>query len=197
MQKNDQWDLASKYSSWPKLIRVTAYVIKFLKLCHRDRSRREPTSVLSPQTPPPTPAPQHTALSSFECTIARIFWIKTIQTEVFRTKLHAFSSKQGLSLRSRLLPLRPFLDRDEVLRVGERLSKAPMPFSVRHPILLSSHPLVTLIIHQTHLQALHAGPQLTLSLLRQDFWIIRARNIVKSVIHNCVTCRRERAAIPK
>lgn len=80
--------------------------------------------------------------------------------------------------------------------MGGRISKAPMPFSFRHPILLSSHPLVTLIIHQTHLRALHAGPQFTLNLLRREFWVIRARNIVKSVIHNCVTCRRERAAIP-
>ncbi|XP_077264770.1 uncharacterized protein LOC143898862 [Temnothorax americanus] len=32
-----QWDLATKYSSWPRLIRVTAYIIKFTRFCRRDR----------------------------------------------------------------------------------------------------------------------------------------------------------------
>lgn len=71
-----------------------------------------------------------------------------------------------------------------------------MSFAARHPILLTSHPLVQLIIHQAHLRSLHAGLQLTLHILRQEFWILKARSLVKSVIHSCVKCARERADIP-
>lgn len=88
------------------------------------------------------------------------------------------------------------MDQDGVLRVRERLSKSPFSFSFRHPILLSARPLVTLIVKQAHLRSLHAGSQFTLNVLRRDFWILRARIIIKSVIHNCVTCARERAAVP-
>lgn len=82
------------------------------------------------------------------------------------------------------------------MAVGGRLCKSPVPFAVRHPILLSSYRLVALIIQQAHLRSLHAGTQLTLNVLRRDFWIIRGRNLVKSIIHGCVVCTRERAAIP-
>lgn len=37
-QPSDTWDLASKYSFWPKLIRITTYIIKFISLCRRRQS---------------------------------------------------------------------------------------------------------------------------------------------------------------
>ncbi|XP_014487250.1 PREDICTED: uncharacterized protein LOC106751021, partial [Dinoponera quadriceps] len=63
-------------------------------------------------------------------------------------------------------------------------------------VTLASHPLVTLIVENAHQRALHAGLQLTLSTLRREYWILRARNIAKTVIHHCVTCTRERASVP-
>ncbi|XP_071653083.1 uncharacterized protein [Temnothorax longispinosus] len=89
------------------------------------------------------------------------------------------------------------MDSDGLLRVGGRLKNAPFPFNVKHPIVLGSHPLATLIIRQAHLRALHAGTQLTLATLRQDFWVLRARSVVRSVIHKCVVCTRERAVLPQ
>lgn len=46
-----------------------------------------------------------------------------------------------------------------------------------------------------HLRALHRGTQITLRILRQQFWICRARNLVKQCIQNCVTCTRQRATL--
>ncbi|XP_066597114.1 uncharacterized protein [Prorops nasuta] len=48
---------------------------------------------------------------------------------------------------------------------------------------------------QTHLDTLHGGLQLTLSTLRQRFWVVNARNLVKSCVHKCMTCVRERAKL--
>ncbi|XP_066582958.1 uncharacterized protein [Prorops nasuta] len=48
---------------------------------------------------------------------------------------------------------------------------------------------------QTHLETLHGGLQLTLSTLRQRFWVVNARNLVKSCVHKCITCVRERAKL--
>lgn len=53
-----------------------------------------------------------------------------------------------------------------------------------------------LIVPQAHFHVLHGGLQLTMSILRQDFWIVHARRLVKAVIHKCIVCVRERAAVP-
>lgn len=67
---------------------------------------------------------------------------------------------------------------------------------MRHPVLLAHYPIVRLVVLHAHVRALHGGTQLTLSLLRNEFWILRARSLVKSIIHSCIACVRERAAIP-
>jgi len=55
---------------------------------------------------------------------------------------------------------------------------------------------VSLIVRHVHAQSLHAGVQLTLATLRQQYWLLKARSIVKQTIHQCVPCTRERAAVP-
>ncbi|XP_075213757.1 uncharacterized protein LOC142319964 [Lycorma delicatula] len=50
------------------------------------------------------------------------------------------------------------------------------------------------IIKAEHLRLLHAAPQLLLASLRLKFWIPRARKVIRSVIHNCVTCFRFKAS---
>ncbi|XP_011883920.1 PREDICTED: uncharacterized protein LOC105571060 [Vollenhovia emeryi] len=83
------------------------------------------------------------------------------------------------------------------MRIGGRLKHAWVPYETKHPILLATHPLVTLLIRQAHLRTLHGGTQLTLHTLRQEFWILRGRTLVKAVIHRCVTCVRENARVPQ
>lgn len=39
---------------------------------------------------------------------------------------------------------------------------------------------------------LHGGPVLVLSSLLREFWIIRAQNTVRRIIHNCSRCARFR-----
>lgn len=69
-------------------------------------------------------------------------------------------------------------------------------FARKHPILSAPHPLVKLIVRHIHLQILHPGVQLSLATLRRQYWLLKARTIVKQVIHQCVPCVREKAAIP-
>lgn len=40
---------------------------------------------------------------------------------------------------------------------------------------------------------MHSGIKLTLFLIRQKYWIIHARALVKTEIHNCIICTRNRA----
>lgn len=152
----EPFDLASRYSSWPKLLRVTAYILRFASRCRRVNTE-------SKFAPPPG------LTMSAEYRLAEIYWIRQIQSKLFPQDVFELSQQRSLSVKSAILSLRPFLDNDKVLRVGERLRHAPLPLSTRHPVLLASHPLVQLIVEYFHKRALHAGIQLTLQTLREKF----------------------------
>ncbi|XP_039306398.1 uncharacterized protein LOC113005704 [Solenopsis invicta] len=182
VEQLEPWDLASRYSSWPKLLRVTAYILRFVS---RDRS-----------LPRGIQRDGSLSLSAGEIRYARVFWLKYIQRDSFPLDRHALRSGKPLASKSSLNLLTPFLDEEELIRVGGRLAHAPLPFTTKHPIVLTSHPLVELIVQNAHLRSLHAGTQLTLNVLRQEFWLLRGRSVVRAAIHKCVVCAHERAAIP-
>ncbi|XP_011699455.1 PREDICTED: uncharacterized protein LOC105456830 [Wasmannia auropunctata] len=62
---------------------------------------------------------------------------------------------------------------------------------MKHPIiLLSSHHFTKLVVSYYHKKLFHAGAQTTLSAIREEFWPILAKNLVKRMIRNCVGCRK-------
>ncbi|XP_055307429.1 uncharacterized protein LOC129571636 [Sitodiplosis mosellana] len=89
--------------------------------------------------------------------------------------------------------MNPFLDENELLRVGGRLSFSEASYDQKHPFILpkESH-FSKLVIQHHHQLALHAGVQLTLAEIRQKYWILGGRNPHRSVITNCVTCFRNK-----
>lgn len=56
-----------------------------------------------------------------------------------------------------------------------------------HPIILPKHRLSELLIDQAHKATLHGGTQLSLSTLHQRYWILGARNLVKTRIRQCTS----------
>ena len=48
--------------------------------------------------------------------------------------------------------------------------------------------LSKLLVKYYHLKTLHGGIRLTLSSLRQEFWLIKGRYLVKQYIHKCHSC---------
>ena len=77
-----------------------------------------------------------------------------------------------------------------MLCVERRLKYAPLPFDIKHPIILPNDHFVTRLIkyyHETngYVTALH-----TLSSLQERFWIIRGHSAVKKIIRECFFCRR-------
>jgi hypothetical protein len=96
-----------------------------------------------------------------------------------------------LSSKSRLLNLQPFLDENNILRVGGRLRKANLSYENKHPIIIPhNHRLTYLLIDQAHLITFHSGVKMTLSTLRKKYWILGGLNATKKQLRNCVTCRK-------
>lgn len=167
------YELSQRVSSWPKLLRIVVYVLRFV--------RKLKTRGL----------PQVEDLSRAEAAV-----ICSLQTVHFADAMRAV--RAGKACTGALQRLRPIIV-DEVLRVGGRLENANLTFDHKHPILLprKDH-VVELIIDDTHRRNCHTGPHLLLSILRQRFWILSGRNLVRSRVHLCNFCFRARpkACIP-
>jgi hypothetical protein len=115
--------------------------------------------------------------------------IKIAQYEEFKEEIAA--CLKLAPVKSSFKILTPFVDRNGILRVGGRLESASMPYKKKHPALLpKAHPFVTVLANHYHKTNLHAGPQLLLCILREQFWIIRGPDLVKRVVKSCVICHK-------
>ncbi|XP_055600725.1 uncharacterized protein LOC129749702 [Uranotaenia lowii] len=93
--------------------------------------------------------------------------------------------------KSPLKLLQPFLDPEGIVRVGGRLRNSEELYSAKHPAVLPpSHPLTTLIVEYYHLKTLHGSQKLTLSVLRQEYWPIHGKRVIKQVLRKCHKCFR-------
>ncbi|KAL4131322.1 hypothetical protein QTP88_008654 [Uroleucon formosanum] len=92
----------------------------------------------------------------------------------------------------------PFLDIHGVIRMGGRLHYSLLSEDFKHPVLLrkTSH-LTELVILHNHLNLLHAGLKLTMTMIFRRFWIMSGRAAIRQVIHACIPCVRYRAACPQ
>ncbi|XP_074651578.1 uncharacterized protein LOC141906234 [Tubulanus polymorphus] len=127
-----------------------------------------------------------------ELSEAQHFLIRHAQREGYGDEIRSLQSKGTLSRKSPIVPLRPTFG-DGVLKVDGRLAKADIPLEARHQVILPFwHHVSRLIIAETHEALLHAGPEHVLAEVRQKFWPVKGRSLVRSVIQNCVICRRDR-----
>ena len=163
--------LIDRYSSFTKLKRVTAWILRFAKNC---RSRQNGSNrVTSP-------------LTVEELNAAETYWFHVSQQSHFDTELSAIQKKVSILDSSCLLPLHPIVDSSGLLRVGGREQNSKAPYSSQHPIILhSKHPVTKLVIRSEHLRLLHAGPKLLTASLSRPFHIVGHRNVIRSITRRC------------
>jgi hypothetical protein len=170
-------DLLRNCSSFPKMRMRMAHVLRFV---HNSRTSRTKKACKSGPISVP------------ELDMALNLIVKVIQAEEFSQELEDCS--RSLPLKSHMKFLSPFIDDSGILRVGGRLEKAEISFEKKHPALLpKSHPFTEAYVRHLHLTHLHPGPTMLLSIIREQFWIRRGRDLAAKVTHACVVCHRHRA----
>ena len=161
-------ELIGRFSSLNRLIRVVAWMLRFV---NGTKGKRELGS-----------------LKLFEFDHALNVIIKVVQEETFPEEIKKLKKGQ-INSNSILVRLKPFLDKDGIIRVGGRLSQASIAFDCKHPIVLpKAHKFTQLVIHAEHLRMLHAGPQAVLASLRQRYWPLSGRDAVRNMLRKCVVC---------
>ena len=155
-----------KYSTMSWLLRVTAYVLRAVKIFKKT---------------PPVQSRDHTTLTPEELTDAEKLWIVDSQQKLVKEReFPAWKSQFNL-----------FLDDKGLWRCGGRLGNADLPYSTKHPILLPrNHPITSLIVWDAHRRVQHNGVKETLTEVRTKYWIVKGRSLVRSTIHRCVVCKR-------
>ena len=152
---------ATRFSSYMKLLRVTAYVLRFVKNC-KDRCINTKE------------------LTAEELDEAEIVWIRDMQTQIDKKKSSSVEKH-----------LDTFIDKDKIIRCQGRLKNSCLTFETRHPILLPrEHHITSLIIWECHKNVLHNGTNQTLQELRTRFWVIKGRQLVKKTIYKCKLCKK-------
>lgn len=119
--------------------------------------------------------------------------VKVLQSLHFSKEIQELR-KGEVRCNNQLARLKPFLDVDDIVRVGGRLEHANIPFDQKHPILLPSRNyIVSLMLKREHLRLGHSGAQTVLSNFKLRFWPLNGLREVKRLIRNCHTCFKFRA----
>ena len=165
------------FSSWNRLVAVTAWVRRFVRNCRTVKSERSTGE-----------------LTLAELEKAQEVWLKRAQEECFREELTALEENKELSKQSRLRELLPRMSESGLMRVGGRLDKADVPESAKHPIILpKKHPVTTLLIREAHERLHHSGINHVLADTRTRYWIVNGRQAVKDFDRKCSFCVKRRA----
>ena len=178
MEQNTAVFDVSHHSSYTRLKRITAWIFRFIANS-RDRKFREC-------------APTH--LTTEELIKAETYWLSLSQRDNFPMEISSLKNGSAVQESSPLFALHPFLDSNQVIRVGGRLQTADMSYSSRHPVLHGKHPITHLIISSEHLRLLHGGPMLIMSSLCRRYHIVGGRRTVRSITRKCIICRRTTAS---
>ena len=155
---------ASTISSLGRILRITDKVFKFLSIL-------KPTIVL------PT---------SID------YWVSVVQRECFRTEWEQLTTGRTISNSSALIKaLGLYIDPlDNLIHCRGRLQHCEADHRIKFPVLLPRHSwLTTLLVRQFHIQCLHGGVADTLASLREQYWLPKGRQVIKSLIKNCVVCK--------
>ncbi|XP_072392197.1 uncharacterized protein [Diabrotica undecimpunctata] len=162
--------LSERFSSFTKYVRTIAYVLRF------GNNARSGTQKLSG------------ALEVSELQNSEMKIIKLLQNSSFSSEIADLKGNKIISNKS-LLQFAPFLDKNEMLRVGGRLRYSEVTFDQKYPLLLpSKNHVVRLILKKEHLRLHHAGPQNTLSQVRLRYWPLNGLREIKRIVHECHVC---------
>ena len=155
----------SKYGSSAKLLRVTAYALRFI-----ENLKRKKVNVML----------KAGRLSVGELEAAEGAWIVDAQLSFMQDKDYGKLSVQlGL------------VKENEFLVCKGRLGSSDLDFRSKYPLLLpKNHPFTDLMIKDCHERVQHNKLRSTLAEFSAKFWVSQGRQQIKKVIGKCQTCRR-------
>lgn len=145
-------ELALRFQTWQRLVRVTAWILKWSRLRGQ---------------------PKKGKLTVEEIKNSEYMWFRNRQRVAFLPEIEELENGKQVSQKSDIVKLDPQYDENrKLLVVGGRLQFAQIPEDAKHQIIIPyNDPVIEKLILSVHEKASHAGPETTLAILRQRFWL--------------------------
>lgn len=168
--KIERFEPLYKFESFRKTQRIFAYVNRFIHnmvIAVRKNSDR-----------------RFGRLTIIEIRLATVMIFRRVQLESFCDEIRGQIGRNNI-----MLNLNPFIDKDGLLRVGGRIGNADISYDKRHQIILPSNNHVTKsLILALHYENAHIGMNGLLAIVRQRFWPIRAKKMIRKIVRQCIDC---------
>ena len=163
----------ARWSRFTRVLRVMGWLLRFQHNCTVTEAQH-----------------RQGELSFAELSEAKIRLLRYVQHIEFSAEWLALRDSKPVSKKSPLFKLSPFLGKDDLLRVQGRLQFEGLPYEVTHPILIPKCHLGVLLARHEHLHMKHAGVNVVLTELRNQYWLIGGRRVCKQAKKECVSCHR-------
>jgi len=171
--------LWTKYDSFFKLVRVMAWLLRFV------RNARHPKSSS-------TSSPDHRlTFEEIELSKSKLYLLS--QQDSLPDAVQAATSKSPSSLPSSHLLAKYLMSLSPLghVDVQSRVRDPSAPTSpLRLTLLSAKSPLTKLLVSSLHKVFSHAGPTAMASILASSYLIPNLRNLLKQVSRNCLPCQR-------
>ena len=124
-----------------------------------------------------------------ECLILR-----EVQNKAYCEELSCLKQGKSILKASPLIRLDPFLNKNGILCVGDRLAKSYLSDKEKYPVVLPGKAYISkLLVRHFHETVKHQGRHFTEGALRaRGYWITGSKRLVSSVIRSCVLCKKTR-----
>lgn len=163
----------SRFSVWFRLIYS---VVRVLKCVDRMRERKS-------------------SLTDLRCNAERVC-VRISQRSSFNDVMDALRDGREIPRNSKLVSLDPVIDESGILRINGRLTNFTNESGelIYQPIVLDSKDAYTvLLVKHYHERYFHGSHETVLNELRQEYWILGLRQLLRSLVYNCSVCRMMRA----
>ena len=192
----EDWTLriTNKQDDWMKKLRRIAFFKSFLlSLKHYLSEKTKGKKVKLSK--------EDLSLSYASLMNAEMLLVKSIQHTHFESEIITLlklgvlspnAMKELKSKSSRLIYMSPFLDQNNVLRVGGRLGKSThLTYDMKFPrILPNKDPHVKSLIRYEHERDLHSSKIQTYYTIRSRWFILGGRTTINNVLSKCIKCQR-------
>ena len=163
-----------KYSSYQKLLRITAYALRLLPFheCYRNANG----SIIEP-----------TELDEAERHLQYL-----VQGESFNAERKDLLENKPVKRSSRIASFSPFIGPSRLIRSAGRIKRlVEVDFDVKYPIVLDvRHAYVKLFLRHNHVKHHHQGFDYLRAKVQERYTILKLRSSLRSIKSNCVTCRK-------
>ena len=185
---NSMNKLFEKFSSWSRLKKIVAWILRYRDRLRASCERCKRGSSLALKS---TVGRESESINVDEIDRAEKEVLKFVQRQSFEEEMSHLEQKGGgsgdhsskhskekqlvvkkTSAINKLAPMKI----DGLLYVGGRLTQASIPNAAKHQLILpKKHHVVDLTVRHYHLKSGHSGLEHVLSLIRERFWILKAR----------------------